>query len=120
MRISRPWLAALALACALPAQAADPTAVDGHEEAWWRAAIASRESRVASSERAVGECAEREAPPAYDGIGGLVKQRRDGRFQVVEIRRCDDERDALEAARADLERFEDGARRAGVPPGWLR
>src|SRR5262249_21881344 len=111
--------AAIAIGAALAAEA-DPTAVDGHEEAWWRAAITSRESQVASSEKAVGDCEEREAPPAYDGVDGFVKQRPNGRFEVVEIRRCDDERDAREAARADLERFEDGARRAGVPPGWLR
>jgi len=119
MRIERAWLAPIALCTALAAHA-DPAAVDGHEEAWWRAAITSRESRVASSEKAVADCEEREAPPAYDGVDGFVKQRPDGRYQVVEIRRCDDERDALDAARADLDRFEDGARRAGVPPGWLR
>jgi hypothetical protein len=117
MRLTR--FAPLALLSAFAASA-DPAAVDGHEEAWWRAAITSRESQVASSEQAVTECEEREAPAAYDGVDGFVKQRPDGRLQVVQIRRCDRERDALEAARSDLERFEDGARRAGVPPGWLR
>jgi hypothetical protein len=119
MRIARALLAPVAIGAALAAQA-DPAAIDGHEEAWWRAAITSRESRVASSEEAVSDCEEREAPPAYDGVDGFVKQRPNGRLQVVEIRRCDDERRALEAARTDLDRFEDGARRAGVPPGWLR
>jgi hypothetical protein len=100
-------------------------ASSGHAEErdadWWRAAMASRERAVESSAEAVVRCEEREAPPAYDGVAGyVVPSARDGRPRYVEVKRCDAERDALEAARAELARFEDEARRSDVPPGWLR
>lgn len=100
---------------------ADPDAIDEHDEAWWRAAMTSRETELAAQEMAVAACEEREAPPAYDDVDGYVtRSAGDGRLRYVEVRRCDEERAALEAARDEIERFEDDARRAGVPPGWLR
>jgi hypothetical protein len=100
---------------------AEPDAIDDRDADWWRAAMESRASELASHEAAVAECEEREAPPAYDAVDGYVtRSRGDGRLRYVEVKRCDDERRALEAAQRELERFEDEARRAGVPPGWLR
>ena len=69
---------------------------------------------------ALAACEAREAPPAYDGVAAYVTRGRDGRLREVEIKRCDDERADLDAARRELERFEEEARRLGVPPGWLR
>jgi hypothetical protein len=112
--------ATIALGAALVARA-EPVAIGGHDADWWRAAMTARATELASSETAVAECEEREAPPAYDGVAGYVaRSHGDRRYRFVEIKRCEDERAALEAAQHELERFEDDARRAGVPPGWLR
>jgi hypothetical protein len=113
-------LAALALLAPLRASG-DPATIGGRDADWWRAAMAAHEAELASSETAVAECEEREAPPAYDGVAGYVTPSGGGRrLRYVEIKRCEDERDAREAAQREIERFEDEARRAGVPPGWLR
>lgn len=103
---------------AAPLRADPATGAEG--EAWWRAQHAARAAAVASLEREVAACEEREAPPAYDGIAGYVTRGRDGRLREVEIQRCDQQRADLEAARAELDRFEEQARRLGIPPGWLR
>lgn len=103
------------------AAAAAADTVGGRDEAWWRAAMASREGEVAALAETVAACEEREAPPAYDGVEGYVtRSRRDGRPYFVEVKRCDEERDALAAARGERDRFEEEAQRLGVPPGWLR
>ena len=120
MRRALRLFAATAILAALTAHA-DPAAVGGHDADWWRAAMTARETELASSEKAAADCEEREAPPAYDGVAGYVTlSDRDRRFRYVEIKRCEDERDALDAAQREVERFEDEARGAGVPPGWLR
>lgn len=111
------------LVALLPALAAtaEPDAIGERDEAWWRAATASREQALEARVAEAAECEAREAPPAYGDVDGYVTRRRgDGRLRYVEVKRCDEERAALEAARAELERFEDEARRQGVPPGWLR
>ncbi|RIL07948.1 MAG: hypothetical protein DCC71_01075 [Proteobacteria bacterium] len=110
-------LASLALRAA--ALHADPARGD-EGEAWWRAQHAARAAAVASLEREVAACEEREAPPAYDGVAGYVTRGRDGRWREVEIKRCDQQRADLEAARTELDQFEEQARRRGIPPGWLR
>lgn len=113
----RPLLAAVLL---LAARSASSEEIGGHDEGWWRE---EHEARVAEQEYAdarVEECEETEAPRAYDGVGGYAVRSRDGRVRWVSIKRCDEQRAAREAARGDLERFEERARRAGVPPGWLR
>lgn len=116
--------AALLLALVLTAgdlRAGDPDTIGGRREGWWRAAMASREAEVTALAELVAACEEREAPPAYDAVEGYVtRSRRDGRPYFVEVKRCDAEREALGAARAERDRFEEEAHRLGVPPGWLR
>jgi hypothetical protein len=110
-------LAALLL---LAAPAAPAEEIAGHDEGWWRDEHEARVAELAYAEARVAQCEETEAPRAYDGVGGYTIRGRDGRLRWVSIKRCDEQRAALEAARGDLERFEERARRAGVPPGWLR
>jgi hypothetical protein len=100
---------------------AAPARAEERDESWWRAAATAHASEIEASEEALAACEEREAPPAYDGVDGYVtRSRGDGRLRWVEVKRCDEERADLDAARTALERFEDEARRLEVPPGWLR
>lgn len=100
---------------------AAPARAEELDEAWWRAAATANAGDVEAREEALATCEEREAPPAYDGVDGYVTQSNgDGRLRWVELKRCDQERADLDAARSALERFEDDARRSEVPPGWLR
>lgn len=113
--------ALLLLLLAVPAAQAEETRhAGGHDEAWWRERHAELTAELEHLEALVGECEESEAPPAYDGVAGYTIRGRDGRVRFVRIKRCEAERAARTAARGDLERFEEQARRAGVPPGWLR
>lgn len=117
----RATVALLLLLVSRPTSAESPdAAIGGHDEAWWRERHEELVSEVEHLEALVGECEQSEAPPAYDGVAGYTVRGRDGRPRWVQIKRCDEERAALSATRGDLERFEDRARRAGVPPGWLR
>jgi hypothetical protein len=119
--IRRAVLAGLLLlaAPAAPAEEAGET-IGGHAEAWWRDEHEARVGALEHADALVEECEESEAPRAYHGVGGYAIRGRDGRVRWVEVKRCDEERAAARAARGDLERFEERARRAGVPPGWLR
>mgnify|MGYP005851896901 CR=1 FL=1 len=112
----------LAVLLAAPAVSAEDPAerIGGHEEAWWRDRHEALVAELAYREARVAECEKSEAPPAYDGVAGYTVRGRNGRLRWVRIQRCDEERAAQTAARGDLERFEERARRAGVPPGWLR
>lgn len=113
---------ALALLLAAPAVRAEDAAerIGGHDEGWWRERHEALVAELEHLEARVDECEKSEAPRAYDGVGGYAIRGRDGRVRWVRIKRCDEERAALTATRGDLERFEERARRAGVPPGWLR
>jgi hypothetical protein len=119
-----PWRAALFLAlllAAAPARGEEPAErIGGHDEVWWRERHEELASELEHAGALVEECEETEAPRAYHGVGGYAVRGRDGRVRWVEIKRCDEERAALSAARGALDRFEERARRAGVPPGWLR
>jgi len=114
------WRAALAAVLLLAAPSAPADEIGGHDEAWWREQHEVLVAELEHAEARVEECEETEAPRAYDGVGGYAVRGRDGRIRWVEIKRCDEQRAALTAARGDLERFEERARRADVPPGWLR
>jgi len=94
--------------------------IGGHEEAWWRDRHEALVAEVEWLAARAAACEEREAPRAYDGVEGYVVRGRRGRARWVAIKRCDEERADLAATRGELERFEERARRAGVPPGWLR
>jgi len=116
-----PWRAILAAIVLMAAPAAEPgEEIGGHAEAWWREQHEALVAELEHAEARAEECEETEAPRAYDGVGGYAVRGRDGRIRWVEIKRCDEQRAAATAARGDLERFEERARRADVPPGWLR
>jgi hypothetical protein len=58
-------------------------------------------------------------PPGGDVLDPQRLQNREG--QKAELRQqLDEAREALEKARSGLGEIEDQARRAGIPPGWLR
>ena len=122
MRGSKPvYGLSLALALAARAAAAAPTdTIEGRDETWWRDSAQHRAEAVASLEREVEACEKTEAPTGADVVDGYGVGHVRGRPALVPLKRCDDERTRLEQARSDLERFEDLARRLGVPPGWLR
>jgi len=113
-------LAALLLSPAPPSRGGARELFGGHEEAWWRASQRSREEAVAALEQSAATCEKTEAPADAGVVDGYGVGRIRGRAVLVPLKRCDDERARLDAARADLERFEDQARQLGVPPGWLR
>src|SRR5262245_23265228 len=118
--MARPLAAALMLPvlCVSAMYAQDePDVIGGRDAVWWHEEARAHERAVEERERA--DCEEREAPPAYQNVPGQLVRGRDG-YYVREVVRCDDERDELEAAREELDAFEDLARRLGVPPGWLR
>lgn len=110
----------LLLLAAPAARGEDSERIGGHDEGWWRERHEELVAELEHLEALVEECEESEAPSAYDGVAGYTTRGRDGRLRWVQIKRCDEERAARTAARGDLERFEERARRAGVPPGWLR
>ena len=116
----RTVLVGLLLLAAPATRGEESERIGGHDEAWWRTAHEELVAELAHLEALVAECEESEAPRAYDGVAGYSIRGRDGRIRWVRIKRCDEERAALVATRGDLERFEERARRAGVPPGWLR
>lgn len=118
MSSRRSLLAALLLLAAPFAGSAEE--IDGHDETWWREEHEARVAELEYAEARVEECEETEAPRAYDGVGGYAVRGRDGRVRWVSIKRCDEQRASLTAAHGKLERFEERARRAEVPPGWLR
>jgi len=123
MAIALALVAGAALPPLAPAARAEAEAgegIGGHDEAWWRDRHEALVAEVEQLAERVAACEEREAPRAYDGIDGYVVRSRRGGHRWVAIKRCDDERADLAAARRALERFEERARRAGVPPGWLR
>lgn len=111
---------ALLLAAAAAAAETPGERIGGHEEAWWRDRHEELVAELRHREAVVAACEESEAPRAYDGVAGYTVRGRDGRLRWVRIKRCDEERAARSAAQGDLERLEERARRAGVPPGWLR
>lgn len=109
--------AALLLALALAAPAARAVVED--DEAAWREQALALQRDVESAEQALHLCEEREAPDAYQSVGGYWERGRRGP-RWVEVVHCDDQRVALDDARRALDDFEERARRRGVPPGWLR
>jgi hypothetical protein len=118
----RSWRAGLLLPFLLAAAAAAEPGerIGGHDEAWWRETSEELVAALEQAEARVEECEESEAPRAYDGVAGYTIRGRDGRRRWVAIKRCDEQRAERTAARGELDRFEERARRAGVPPGWLR
>ena len=98
----------------------EPETIGGHDLAWWSTQAQAHERAVEDREQEVADCEEHEAPPSYDAIPGQIVRGRRGQMRYRELLHCDEQRDALDAARAELDEFEDLARRLGVPSGWLR
>ena len=95
----------------------------------WRSEAAQLREGVAEGEKAVAEAQKKlEAAPSgmsqpqpSDGlrqmpVNPLIKE---PAYEAAE-KELAEARAALDAARAALAAFEDKARKAGVPPGWLR
>jgi hypothetical protein len=112
--------ALLTLLCAAGGHAEAPVeTIGGHDTVWWSAQARAHEREIEGLEQDVTACEEREAPRAYRNVPGQVYRGRDG-LRYRELKRCDEQRAALKAAREAQEEFEDLARRLEVPPGWLR
>jgi hypothetical protein len=83
-----------------------PTA-DNHDETWWRSSSISHSERVKQAEASVERC-EADDDRRRDASG------------LTPLGACDGAKATLEKAEEALDRFEEQARRAEVPPGWLR
>jgi hypothetical protein len=93
--------------------------VGGRSEAEWRDAALARQRALESAEAALAACEASEAPAPYRDFSGYVTLGRRGPYWV-EIKNCDDARLDVEAARREVDGFEEQARRSSVPPGWMR
>jgi hypothetical protein len=92
---------------AMPKSTEPVETVDGRGESEWRAEAEHYRRSIEDAELALERC-----------------EQRDEKRRIVEgltdLDACAAKESAIESAEADLERFEDLARRRGVPPGWLR
>jgi len=93
---------------------------EGRDENWWRGEHLRRVERVAELEAEIAELDRLGVtqPPAPRRVSN-ASSRRWHRYMSRWRERQRSKR-ALETARRGLARFEERARRAGVPPGWLR
>jgi hypothetical protein len=110
-------LLAVAFALAGHAWAADPeptdaVALEAQKEQW--------QSRFRAARAAVAEARERQraARDAYAKMRHRGKQRGDAKRQILAELSASET--ALEDAQSALEEMFETARRAGVPPGWMR
>jgi hypothetical protein len=93
----------------------------GHDEAWWRAEHQRHLSDVERARKAVERAEDITQYSSYHA--GVSKRQRARarndakRARAVAVKRAQDRLQATQRALAD---FLEGARRAGVPPGWLR
>ena len=97
-------------------------AIGGRSEADWRDGALQRQRALASAQTALAACEEREAPEPVRDYAGYYRpaaRPRDG-YRWVGIKSCDDARTDLSDAQRDLDDFEEQARKAAVPPGWMR
>jgi hypothetical protein len=91
---------------------------NGQDERRWRSRADSLRGSVSRLEREVDEADRVATRLAYDGPmdgGGYVNTE-----HTRWVARVQKAREALASARKALEDFEEEARRAGIPPGWLR
>lgn len=98
-----------------PHGAPAPAAPGGHPEPWWREEHAAHAERVERARERVAQLEDEGAdaePPRMSSSRYTVSRRRH-----VAWKRATRE---LERSERQLEAFEERARRAGVPPGWLR
>lgn len=100
----------------------DPAAREepgGRDEASWRAEHERLRSRVEMLESQLemleAQGADHPPGPRRENVSRRNFDRYQGRYEAWQRTRSQ-----LDGARSALERFEERARRAGVPPGWLR
>jgi len=86
----------------------EPTVIQGKTESQWRSDVQRLAKRIGELETQL-EYAEDQLSSAY-ALGSAAYYQR----------RVDSLKSQLELAKEGLERMEDDAREAGVPPGWLR
>lgn len=85
-----------------------------------RQAVASAEAQVKSREDEIARVRADVGPlSASDAMDPLRLQKKDQKIAELQSR-LTSEKQALSDARKALDRLEEAARRAGVPPGWLR
>ena len=101
-------------------------AAPAKDEAYWRGqrearekAIEAAEGQIKAVEQRIGELATDRNPNAGDIMDPDRLKKRDAelRQKADELERA---KDALAAARQQLADLDEEARRAGVPPGWVR
>lgn len=97
---------------AAPTASASQLAREGDRAAW--------QERFREARRALAEAEARDAAAleSYRKMKRRNQARGDAKVAIVSER--EEARAALEKATADLEALTEEARRAGVPPGWLR
>lgn len=83
-----------------------PTA-GGRDEMWWRSSSISHSEAVERAEAAIERCE-------------AADDRRRDASGLTDLGACDAAKARLEVAEEKLDRFEEQARRAEVPAGWLR
>jgi hypothetical protein len=91
---------------------------NGQDERRWRSRAEGLRANVSRLEREVDEADRAATRSAYDG-----PMDRYGYVNTEHTRwvaRAQQAREALAGARKAVEDFEEEARRAGIPPGWLR
>ena len=97
---------------------ADEATARVRQEAQWRNRVAGLRHRLDVMEREVAQRDGAANMSAYNGpvdCAGFVNTRHQWNLD-----RLQEARQGLSSARKALEDFEEEARRAGVPPGWLR
>jgi hypothetical protein len=98
-----------------PASAAKDAAetIGGGDEEWWRARSRDFLDRIADLERRAEACEDMEP---------LSRRAQQGHHahEIAALNDCAIAQSQLDATRMSHEKFEESARRQGVPPGWLR
>jgi hypothetical protein len=114
----------------------DSAQIGGHDQFWWRSQAQERQSKIADLTSQL-EAAQAEEEDFSDQIysrpgngrgGAAGPGHHRGRGRAAALSAVDDTDEPtveeleqrVESAERNLSQFEDQARRAGVPPGWLR
>ena len=91
----------------------EPERIAGKYEWEWRAKARAYEARIESLEDQLERTKD-------SSLSGFPSSFASARFDARKQERIDRLEKQIEAAEDKLDEFEDEARRAGAPPGWLR